>query len=131
MKQITKQLFVKISTWLNSFFQFLVALGYGLFKQDLPAPEESPRNVAFVDMGHSALQVSIVALNKGKMKVLSTAGDSCLGGRDFDRVLADHFTEEFKVCFVFNNIALLRAAWFFYCLINALNIRYVLKLTSF
>jgi len=49
-------------------------------------------------MGHSSLQVSIVALNKGKMKVLATAGDSCLGGRDFDRVLADHFTEEFKVC---------------------------------
>ena len=72
-------------------------MGYGLFKQDLPAPEEKPRNVAFVDMGHASLQVSIAAFNKGKMKVLSTASDSSLGGRDFDNKLANHFNEEFKV----------------------------------
>lgn len=74
-----------------------VGLGYGLFKQDLPAPEEKPRNVAFVDMGHASLQVSIAEFNKGKMKVLSTASDPCLGGRDFDNKLANHFNEEFKV----------------------------------
>jgi len=74
-----------------------VALGYGLFKQDLPAPEEKPRHVAFVDMGHASLQVSIVAMNKGKMTVLSTASDSCLGGRDFDQILGDFFNEEFKI----------------------------------
>ena len=76
---------------------YLVALGYGLFKQDLPAPEEKARHVAFVDMGHASLQVSIVAFHKGKMKVLSTASDYCLGGRDFDQKLGDHFSEEFKV----------------------------------
>lgn len=79
------------------FFLLLVALGYGLFKQDLPVPEEKPRHVAFVDMGHASLQVSIVALNKGKMRVLSTASDSCLGGRDFDQILGNFFNEEFKV----------------------------------
>lgn len=33
------------------------ALAYGIYKQDLPAPEEKPRNVVFVDCGHSNLQV--------------------------------------------------------------------------
>lgn len=35
------------------------ALTYGIYKQDLPAPEEKPRNVVFVDFGHSSLQVGI------------------------------------------------------------------------
>lgn len=47
----------------------VVALAYGIYKQDLPALEEKPRNVVFVDMGHSAYQVSICAFNKGKLKV--------------------------------------------------------------
>jgi len=48
---------------------FLVALAYGIYKQDLPAPEEKPRIVVFVDIGHSAMQVAAVAFNKGKLKV--------------------------------------------------------------
>ena len=47
----------------------LVALCYGIYKGDLPEQTEKPRLVAFVDMGHTALQASIVALNKGKLKV--------------------------------------------------------------
>lgn len=47
-----------------------MALAYGIYKQDLPATEEKPRNVIFVDMGHSALQTAAVAFNKGKLKVL-------------------------------------------------------------
>lgn len=46
-----------------------MALAYGIYKQDLPTPEERPRNVVFVDMGHSSFQVSITAFNKGKLKV--------------------------------------------------------------
>merc|ERR1712198_590820 len=60
-----------------------VALNYGLFKQDLPEPDKTPRHVVFVDMGHSALQVSVAAFNKGKIKILATASDPNLGGRDF------------------------------------------------
>lgn len=45
------------------------ALSYGIYKQDLPAPEEEPRNVIFVDCGHSSLQVSACAFNRGKLKV--------------------------------------------------------------
>lgn len=33
------------------------ALAYGIYKQDLPAPEEKPKNVVFVDFGQSSLQV--------------------------------------------------------------------------
>uniref|UniRef100_A0A671WE01 Heat shock protein family A (Hsp70) member 4 like n=1 Tax=Sparus aurata TaxID=8175 RepID=A0A671WE01_SPAAU len=73
-----------------------VALAYGIYKQDLPTPEERPRNVVFVDMGHSSFQVSVTAFNKGKLKVLATAFDPYLGGRNFDEVLVDYFCEEFK-----------------------------------
>uniref|UniRef100_A0A672IK46 Heat shock 70 kDa protein 4L-like n=1 Tax=Salarias fasciatus TaxID=181472 RepID=A0A672IK46_SALFA len=73
-----------------------VALAYGIYKQDLPTPEERPRNVVFVDMGHSSFQVAITAFNKGKLKVLSTAFDPYLGGRNFDEALVDYFCEEFK-----------------------------------
>lgn len=45
------------------------ALAYGIYKQDLPTPEEAPRNVVFVDCGHSSLQVSVAAFNRGKLKV--------------------------------------------------------------
>uniref|UniRef100_A0A8C9ZA96 Heat shock protein family A (Hsp70) member 4 like n=1 Tax=Sander lucioperca TaxID=283035 RepID=A0A8C9ZA96_SANLU len=77
-------------------FRFTVALAYGIYKQDLPTPEERPRNVIFVDMGHSSFQVSITAFNKGKLKVLATAFDLYLGGRNFDEALVDYFCEEFK-----------------------------------
>uniref|UniRef100_U3F805 Heat shock 70 kDa protein 4 n=1 Tax=Micrurus fulvius TaxID=8637 RepID=U3F805_MICFL len=72
-----------------------VALAYGIYKQDLPALEEKPRNVVFVDIGHSAYQVSVCAFNKGKLKVLATAYDTMLGGRKFDEVLVNYFCEEF------------------------------------
>lgn len=44
------------------------ALAYGIYKQDLPAPEDKPRNVVFVDCGHASLQVSACAFHKGKLK---------------------------------------------------------------
>jgi len=37
--------------------------------EDVPCCDENPKIVAFVDMGHSALQVSVCAFNKGKLKV--------------------------------------------------------------
>ncbi|MCL4123068.1 UNVERIFIED_CONTAM: hypothetical protein GTU68_067398, partial [Idotea baltica] len=73
-----------------------VALAYGIYKQDLPLPEEKPRNVIFVDCGHSNFQVSAVAFNRGKLKMLTTTAEEHLGGRDFDHLLAQHFAAEFK-----------------------------------
>ncbi|XP_049291223.1 heat shock 70 kDa protein 4 isoform X2 [Anopheles funestus] len=71
------------------------ALSYGFYKQDLPVPEEKPRNVIFVDCGHASLQVSACAFHKGSLKMLASCSDS-VGGRDFDLVLATHFSKEFQ-----------------------------------
>ncbi|XP_058148574.1 heat shock 70 kDa protein 4L isoform X1 [Dasypus novemcinctus] len=79
-----------------------VALAYGIYKQDLPTLDESPRNVVFIDMGHSAYQVSVCAFNKGKLKVLATTFDPYLGGRNFDEALVDYFCEEFKTKYKIN-----------------------------
>mmetsp|Transcript_37740 Transcript_37740/g.84112 ORF Transcript_37740/g.84112 Transcript_37740/m.84112 type:complete len:814 (+) Transcript_37740:104-2545(+) len=70
------------------------ALAYGIYKTDLP--ETDPVHVAFVDVGHSSTQVSIVALRKNGLQIKAHAWDRNLGGRDFDEVLFDHFCAEFK-----------------------------------
>ncbi|XP_015429034.1 PREDICTED: 97 kDa heat shock protein isoform X2 [Dufourea novaeangliae] len=72
------------------------ALCYGIYKQDLPAPTATPRNVVFVDCGYASLQVSICAFHKGKLKMLASAADSQLGGRDIDSILAEHFCKDFQ-----------------------------------
>ncbi|KAK8189481.1 putative heat shock protein Hsp88 [Phyllosticta paracitricarpa] len=72
------------------------ALGYGITKLDLPAPEEKPRRVVFVDIGHSNYTCSVVEFKKGELAVKSTAYDRHFGGRNFDKALVDHFAAEFK-----------------------------------
>lgn len=69
------------------------AVGYGVFKTDLP--EDKPRLVAFVDIGHSDYTVSIGAFKKGELKILATTYDRNLGGRDVDLAIANHFAEQF------------------------------------
>ncbi|KAK1925442.1 putative heat shock protein [Papiliotrema laurentii] len=73
-----------------------IALGYGITKADLPESTEAPRNVVFVDIGHSDYSVAVVAFSKGQLTVKSTAYDRNFGGRDFDYALVQHFAEEFK-----------------------------------
>jgi len=72
------------------------ALGWGITKVDLPAPEEKPKRVCFVNIGHSNYQVAIVEFKKGELTVKSTAWDRHFGGRDFDKAMTDHFAKEFK-----------------------------------
>nr|CAD7396596.1 unnamed protein product [Timema poppensis] len=72
------------------------ALAYGIYKQDLPAAEERPRNVVFLNWGHASLQVFACAFNKGKLKMLSCTADPQLGGRDVDLILAEHFCTDFQ-----------------------------------
>ncbi|KAE8351132.1 heat shock protein 70 family [Aspergillus coremiiformis] len=72
------------------------ALGYGITKLDLPGPEEKPRRVMFVDIGHSDYTASIVEFRKGELNVKATACDRHFGGRNFDRALTEHFANEFK-----------------------------------
>jgi len=54
--------------------------------------------VLFIDMGQSALTVSIASYDHAKCKLVATTFDENLGGRDFDRLLVDHFAAEFLVC---------------------------------
>jgi heat shock protein 4 len=72
------------------------ALGYGIYKTDLPEKEKDPVRVLFLDIGESSTNVSAVAYHKGQLKVLATASDRHLGGRNFDDVLVQHFATEFK-----------------------------------
>ncbi len=85
------------------------ALAYGLYKTDLP--EDEPSNVVFVDVGHSSTQVCVVALKKGELSVLSNAWDRNLGGRDFDKVLFDHFADEFDAQYKIDVRSNLRSAY--------------------
>ncbi|KAF9914657.1 adenyl-nucleotide exchange factor sse1 [Lobosporangium transversale] len=71
-----------------------IALGYGITKTDLP--EEKPRNICFVDVGHSSYTVSIVSFIKGQLTIKARAFDRHFGGRDFDRLLVNHFADQFK-----------------------------------
>ncbi|KZZ91190.1 Heat shock protein Hsp88 [Moelleriella libera RCEF 2490] len=72
------------------------ALGWGITKLDLPAPEESPRRVCFVDIGHTNYTCSVVEFKKGELAVKATAWDRNFGGRDFDKALVDYLATEFK-----------------------------------
>lgn len=79
-----------------------IALNYGYYKQD-DFDINKPTNVAFIDFGHSSLQVSIVAFTKGNLNVLANTS-VMIGGRDFDEKLADHFWNEANVGQRENNI---------------------------
>lgn len=85
------------------------ALAYGIYKTDLQ--EDKAVNVAFVDVGHSSTQVCVVALKKGSLAVLSNAWDRDIGGRDFDKVLFDHFEEEFNSKYKINVRSNLRSSY--------------------
>ena len=71
------------------------ALGYGITKLDLPAADETPRRVAFVDVGYSDYSCSIIEFKKGELAVKGNAGDRHFGGRDFDRAIVEHLQKEF------------------------------------
>ena len=65
------------------------ALAYGLDKK-----EES--TILVFDLGGGTFDVSILELGDGVFEVKATAGDSRLGGDDFDFILVNHIADEFK-----------------------------------
>uniref|UniRef100_A0A224XL32 Putative heat shock protein 70b n=1 Tax=Panstrongylus lignarius TaxID=156445 RepID=A0A224XL32_9HEMI len=68
------------------------ALAYGLDKN-----LKGERNVLIFDLGGGTFDVSILTIDEGSLfEVRSTAGDTHLGGEDFDNRLVNHLTEEFK-----------------------------------
>jgi len=65
------------------------ALAYGLDK----GKEEK---IAVFDLGGGTFDVSIMQLGDGVFEVLSTNGDTHLGGEDFDMRIVNHFVDQFK-----------------------------------
>jgi molecular chaperone HscA len=63
-----------------------LAYGFG-------AKQEESSQIAVYDLGGGTFDVSILRITDGIFDVLSTNGDTYLGGDDFDRVLANHFAE--------------------------------------
>merc|ERR1719297_606891 len=56
----------------------------------------SEANVLIFDLGGGTFDVSILTIEDGIFEVKSTAGDTHLGGEDFDNRMVDHFVNEFK-----------------------------------
>ncbi|XP_024050182.1 heat shock-related 70 kDa protein 2 [Terrapene carolina triunguis] len=69
------------------------AIAYGLDKKGTGAGE---KNVLIFDLGGGTFDVSILTIEDGIFEVKSTAGDTHLGGEDFDNRMVSHFVEEFK-----------------------------------
>ncbi|ONH96105.1 hypothetical protein PRUPE_7G108000 [Prunus persica] len=70
------------------------AIDYGLNKK---AGWSSPRNVMIFDLGGGTLDVSLLTIStSGDFQVKATAGDTHLGGQDFDSRLVNYCVEEFK-----------------------------------
>ncbi|KAK1774814.1 heat shock protein 70 family [Copromyces sp. CBS 386.78] len=67
------------------------AIAYGLDKK-----VEGERNVLIFDLGGGTFDVSLLTIEEGIFEVKSTAGDTHLGGEDFDNRLVNHFVQEFK-----------------------------------
>ncbi len=65
------------------------ALAYGLEKQG------GSRTIAVYDLGGGTFDISILQLSDGIFEVLSTAGDTFLGGEDFDQLIMDWLISEF------------------------------------
>jgi len=65
------------------------ALAYGLDKK-------SNERILVFDLGGGTFDVSVLEVGDGVFEVLSTSGDTHLGGDDFDKVIVDHLAATFK-----------------------------------
>ncbi|KAI7871612.1 heat shock protein 70 family [Spinellus fusiger] len=66
------------------------AIAYGLDKND------GEKNVLVYDLGGGTFDVSLLSIDDGIFEVLATAGDTHLGGEDFDSRVMDHFIKVWK-----------------------------------
>ena len=67
------------------------AIAYGLDNK-----EGGEQNILIFDMGGGTFDVSILTIEDGIFEVKATAGDTHLGGEDFDNLLVQYFSQEFK-----------------------------------
>merc|ERR1712100_205485 len=66
------------------------AIAYGLDKKG------DERNVLIFDLGGGTFDVSLLTIEEGIFEVKATAGDTHLGGEDFDNRMVDYFKQEFR-----------------------------------
>ena len=66
------------------------AIAYGLDKNS------TEQNILIVDCGGGTHDVSLLTIDDGLFEVKATAGDTHLGGSDFDNILVKHLANEFK-----------------------------------
>jgi len=69
------------------------AIAYGLDKKE---QSKSEKNVLIFDLGGGTFDVSLLTIEEGIFEVKATAGDTHLGGEDFDNRMVNHFIQEFK-----------------------------------
>ena len=69
-------------------------IAYGLDKKSVGSFKE--RSVLIFDLGGGTFDVSVLSIDEGVFEVKSTAGDTHLGGEDFDSRLVNHFCQEFQ-----------------------------------
>ena len=69
------------------------AIAYGLDKSSASQKEQ---NVLIFDLGGGTFDVSLLSLDDGVFEVKATAGDTHLGGEDFDNSLVDYCVQEFE-----------------------------------
>jgi len=67
------------------------AIAYGLDKK-----QKGENNILIFDLGGGTFDVSLLTLDDGIFEVKATAGDTHLGGEDFDNRMVNHFITEFK-----------------------------------
>ena len=66
------------------------AIAYGLDKK------EEEKTVLIFDLGGGTFDVSLLSIDDGIFEVKATAGDTHLGGEDFDNIVMKYFIDEFK-----------------------------------
>lgn len=66
------------------------AVAYGLDKED------AHLKIAVLDLGGGTFDVTIMEMDNKVFEVISTAGDTQLGGTDMDKILVDYIVEEFR-----------------------------------
>ncbi|KAK3682623.1 heat shock protein 70 family [Podospora appendiculata] len=66
------------------------AIAYGLDKTD------GERQIIVYDLGGGTFDVSLLSIDQGVFEVLATAGDTHLGGEDFDQRIINHFAKTFN-----------------------------------
>lgn len=71
-------------------YRTAAAIAYGLDKK------EGEKNILVFDLGGGTFDVSLLTIDNGVFEVVSTNGDTHLGGEDFDQRVMEHFIKLYK-----------------------------------